>query len=461
MNPILLIDFGSTYTKTTVVDPKERSVLANAQSFTTVDTDIGHGLSRALSKLNAAPEDFSEVYACSSAAGGLRMMVSGLMPELTSKAAQMAALGAGAKVIHNFSHELTREDLQTIEEAEPDIFLLCGGTDGGNRRCIETNAKQLSTVQKRFPILYAGNRQAKDACAAYLKDKEVIYCANVLPALDVIRIDEVQEAIRTLFQERIVQGKGLSRMNTILSRIAMPTPSAVQKGLELLSKGTKEQKGIGELIGIDLGGATTDVYSMTEGRPQADHILLKSLPEPYSKRTVEGDLGMRYSVEGIVDAAGFSHLSESAGIPEEQLTKMLQDLSDEKSMLPSDPAWEALDFALAKHAVSTAVRRHAGRLEEVYTPHGRQYLQTGKDLRQVRTVVLTGGALLNTDREQELIADCLYKESDPFTLLPEKVRILKDSRYILSAAGVLSMHDPDAAFEILTKELTDVRDGKS
>lgn len=456
MYPILLIDFGSTFTKITAVDLEQKKLLGTAQSFTTVETDIRHGLENALDLLGKKIEDYKELYACSSAAGGLRMAVSGLMPELTSKAAHMAALGAGAKVIRNFSHELTREDIQSLEEIHPDILLLCGGTDGGNRRCIEHNAAAIAAMENRFPIIYAGNRSALDTCRDLLQEREVYYCKNVLPSLDVIQIEEVQQVIRDLFQQKIVQGKGLSEVNALLDRIAMPTPGAVQKSLELLSRGTDSTGGLGELVGIDIGGATTDVYSMAEGLPQDSNVLFRSLPEPYSKRTVEGDIGMRYSIGGIVDEAGYERLSENSGLPVSKITEMLAYLHREKGKLPEDDEWNALDFALAKEAITTAVRRHAGRLEEVYTPHGLQYLQTGKDLRNVENIVLTGGALLHTAQLKRMISGCLHSEREPLVLLPKRARIFLDRQYILSAMGVLSEHYPDVALTILKKELTDV-----
>lgn len=461
MYPVLLFDFGSTYTKVTAVDVDAPAILQTAQSFTTVETDIGAGLDLALSRMGAHPDDFREMYACSSAAGGLRMVVSGLMPELTSKAAHMAALGAGAKVVRSFSHELTAADLQEIMVLQPDIFLLCGGTDGGNRRCIEENAKALAGMDFDFPVIYAGNRSARDVCSGFLREKTVHYCENVLPTLDTIRIDEVQAVIREIFQQRIVQGKGLSRINELLDRIAMPTPFAVQKALELLAKGTGSVPGLGELAGIDIGGATTDVYSMADGLPEHTSVLTKSLPEPWSKRTVEGDIGMRYSLDGVVEEAGYRQLAEFSGLPVEKVTAMLRSLQEEKSLLPADRDWKALDFALAKTAVTTAMHRHAGCLEEVYTPQGKQYIQTGKDLRSVTHLVLTGGALLHTDHVHRMVSGCLYSERNPHRLLPREVTVHLDQKYILSAIGVLSEHYPDAALTILKKELSNAGNTKS
>ena len=162
MKPILLIDFGSTYTKLTAVDVEEEKILGTAASYTTVQTDINDGLQKGLKLLEekTGKLDFEKTYACSSAAGGLRMVASGLVPELTSEAAKLASLGAGAKIVGLYSYQMTEEDIDEIAQLQPDIFLLVGGTDGGNTACIEHNARMLATMQPKFPIVIAGNRNS-------------------------------------------------------------------------------------------------------------------------------------------------------------------------------------------------------------------------------------------------------------------------------------------------------------
>ena len=153
MRPILLIDFGSTYTKVTAVDVDAPALLGTASSYTTVQTDVGEGLARAVAQLEeqTGKLDYAERYACSSAAGGLRMVTCGLVPELTAEAAKQASLGAGAKVVGVYSYQLTEDDLDEIAAARPDIVLLTGGTDGGNRDCILHNAEMLAGVPGDFP----------------------------------------------------------------------------------------------------------------------------------------------------------------------------------------------------------------------------------------------------------------------------------------------------------------------
>ena len=153
MKPVLLIDFGSTYTKVTAADIDSPRLLGTANSYTTVQTDINDGLADALIRLEkkTGKLDFCARYACSSAAGGLRMLASGLVPELTAEAAKTASLGAGAKVLKTYSFKLTEDDEEEIRRLDPDIFLLVGGTDGGNTDCITHNARVLARIGGTYP----------------------------------------------------------------------------------------------------------------------------------------------------------------------------------------------------------------------------------------------------------------------------------------------------------------------
>lgn len=455
MRPVLLIDFGSTYTKVTAVDLQSARLLGTAASFTTVETDVGDGLQNALYELEkrAGKLDFLHRYACSSAAGGLRMVTSGLVPSLTAEAARTASLGAGAKVVGVYSYQLTEEDIEEIDSLRPDIFLLTGGVDGGNRDSIIHNARMLATCGGSFPILIAGNRTAAAQCEKLLAGRETFRCPNVMPRLGELNIGPVQEKIRELFLHRIIQAKGLSKAGELISGILMPTPSAMLAAMELLAKGTGTGQGLGELVAVDLGGATTDVYSIASGLPQNDNTVLKGLQEPYSKRTVEGDIGMRYSVTGILEAVGAARLAQLSGLEPEAVEALVKQISAAPGTLPDTPQLTALDEALACAAIETAVTRHAGRIEEVYTPMGLAYAQTGKDLTRVETLVLTGGAIIHNRRAGEIAAHALYSPAQPDSLKPRAADIYVDRPYILAAMGLLGQYHPETALSIMKAEL--------
>ena len=456
MKPVLLIDFGSTYTKLTAVDVEAESILGTAAAYTTVETDVGEGLNHALAQLEAQTGklDFSQCYACSSAAGGLRMVASGLVPELTSEAAKLASLGAGAKIVGLYSFQLTQDDLEDIQDAKPDIFLLVGGTDGGNSECILHNAAMLATLEPDFPVVIAGNRTAARQCQRILEKFETYVCPNVMPKFGVLNIEPTQKQIREIFLHRIIQAKGLSKAAELLSDILMPTPSAVLMAMELLAQGCEGEGGIGDLVAVDVGGATTDVYSMADGMPEAMNTVYKGLPEPYSKRTVEGDIGMRYSVHGIVEAAGLNRVSQLAQLPPRRVQELVDDLRRHTDSLPDgNPELEALDHALASLAIEVAVSRHAGTMEETYTMMGQTFVQTGKDLTRVKQIVVTGGSLIHTKDTAAIARHALWSSAQPMSLRPKTAGIWVDRRYILAAMGLLSAHYPQTALRIMKKEL--------
>ena len=215
MKPVLLIDFGSTYTKLTAVDVEAETLLGTAASYTTIETDIGDGLRNGLKLLGekTGKLDFVETYACSSAAGGLRMVSSGLVPELTSEAAKLASLGAGAKVVGLYSFQMTEEDMEEIQELKPDIFLLVGGTDGGNTACIEHNAQMLASISPKFPIVIAGNRNSARTyvCTYYTTHQFASQFANtVLPEKGAILYIFIKQSVR---KSRKAEKQGLIKIN--------------------------------------------------------------------------------------------------------------------------------------------------------------------------------------------------------------------------------------------------------
>ena len=456
MKNILLIDFGSTYTKLTAVDVENEVILGTAASFTTIETDINDGLTNGMKILEEklGKLEYEACYACSSAAGGLRMVTSGLVPELTGEAAKLASLGAGAKVVGIHAFQLTEDDVDDIKKLNPDIFLLVGGTDGGNTECIIHNAKMIAGMKPDFPIVIAGNRNAARECERILAGFETHVCPNVMPKFGKLEIEPTQKKIREIFLNRIIQAKGLSKAAELLSDIMMPTPAAVLQAMELLSKGTENEHGIGDLVAVDVGGATTDVYSIADGMPEHMNTVYKGLPEPYAKRTVEGDIGMRYSIQGIVDVATPRRIAELSGLSEDRAIELVEYLKQNKDKTPDgDQELVALDYALASSAIEEAVRRHAGTIYETYTMMGQTFVQEGKNLTKVKEIVVTGGSLIHTEKTAEIASHALYSPSHPDSLRPRQANVWVDRTYILAAMGLLSSYYPDVALRIMKKEL--------
>jgi uncharacterized protein (TIGR01319 family) len=383
------------------------------------------------------------------------MLVSGLVEKLTAEAARQAALGAGAKVLKVYSRQLTEADASEIAAIQPDIFLLTGGTDGGDELNILANAKMLSKLDLKCPILVAGNRSVAPECQKILANngKEAIVCPNVMPKLGTLNIQPVQEEIRSLFLKRIIEAKGLSHIENLLTGIMMPTPVAVLKGLKLLSQGHGKEAGIGDLMAVDLGGATCDVYSIAKGDPLSINTILKGLPEPFAKRTVEGDIGMRINAHGIAAKDGLERLVEMCGIPSDQLNVMIDQLSENISQLPESEEQKRLDQALASLALETATIRHAGSVEETYTPAGLMYIQEGKDLREVDQMIFIGGTLVRGEGLEAAAEYCKYSSRYPASLRPKQFRTCSDKKYILSAMGLIAEDHPLEALRIMKKEI--------
>ncbi|MEO8848558.1 MAG: methylaspartate mutase accessory protein GlmL [Casimicrobiaceae bacterium] len=466
MSLALLIDFGSTYTKLRALDLSTHRVAASAQAPSTVTTDVNVGLDTALAALSrtlGGMPRFAHRLACSSAAGGLKMVTVGLVRELTAEAARQAALGAGARLVGSFAYRLTAGDVARIIEHAPDILLLCGGTDGGNTTVVLHNAKALAASSLQCPVIVACNREAVDEAVAMISasGKSAIATANVLPGLDVIDTEPARAAIRDIFMRRIVAAKGIERASARFDEVLMPTPAAVLEGARLLADGLPQREGYGPLVVVDPGGATTDVHSIGSGEPTQPGIIRYGLAEPYAKRTVEGDLGMRHNATGIAAAAGTAAIAADSGLAADATDAALATLHAEVDRLPRDDADARLDTALVSAAIRIAMARHAGTCETVYTSQGPVGLQRGKDLSDVKLIIGTGGALAHARDPASILAVATACTDEPQSLRPKAPRLAIDREYLLYAAGLLVGVAPEAAFDIASAHLAYFEQGAS
>lgn len=455
MKTALLIDFGSTYTKLRAFDLDGAAVIGTAQGPSTVTTDVTIGMQLALehlkSRIGTLPK-FTYRLASSSAAGGLRIVAIGLVRELTLEAARRAALGAGAKIVGSFAQKINSADLARLVEMSPDIVLLSGGTDGGDSATVIHNARVLGKSDLSCPIIFAGNRSALDDVAAILEGKLFIPTENVMPELNVLNTEPVREVIRRVFIDRIVHAKGIDRAQALFDSVLMPTPSAVMEAARLLADGHGDSPGLGDLIVLDPGGATTDVHSVSLGTPSNPSVVMRGLPEPRVKRTVEGDLGMRHNAAVIVDVVGIDTIAKDAGIGVADLKNMLHRFSSNAELLPQTNQDQRLDDTLAEHALRLSIARHCGKTEIVYTANGPVTAQEGKDLTQVKTLIGTGGVIAHNPLATSLLKKASASRT-PGSLQPEQPRVLIDRHYILYACGLLSSSDPAAALQICKANL--------
>lgn len=463
----LTIDFGSTYTKLTAIDLENESILATAKAITTVESDIMLGFDEAFAKLeNVISEkmDRNEVKfvtktACSSAAGGLKMIAIGLVPELTADAAKKAALGAGARILKTYAYELNHHELEEIKNSNLDIILLAGGTDGGNSECIIHNAKMIAEFKLNIPVIVAGNKSAVDEIEKIFDAANIYYktTENVMPILNKLNVEPARESIRQVFMSKIVEAKGMKRAEEFTNGILMPTPAAVLKAAEVLSKGTDEEDGIGDIIIIDIGGATTDVHSIAKGEPTKPAVILKGLEEPISKRTVEGDLGMRYSAVALLEASGSKKIKHY--LREEYKELDIKGLCKKRyeniKMVPQTEEDIIFDEAMAMTATELAMERHCGVLECVYTPLGTMFNQIGKDLLETPCVIGTGGVIIHSENPGGILKAGNFNPENPVHLKPMAPKFLVDRTYILSAMGLLAQDYPNMAVRIMKKYLVE------
>ncbi len=477
---MLLYDLGSTFTKVAAVDVEAGCLVAWAKAASTVATDITEGLEAALCEAERqggfVRSQARLRLASSSAAGGLRLVAVGLVPELTGEAARRAALGAGARVVGTFSFEMTAGEIRGLEDLDPDIVLLAGGTDGGNKTVLVHNARRLAGAHIHAPIVVAGNKVVADDAADLLRaaGKEVWIAQNVLPSVGVLNVDPARQAIREVFIRRIVHAKGFDQACQYVEGILMPTPTAVLAAAELLASGATrlrsdveasraEGTGLSGVLVVDVGGATTDVHSVGKGEPSLPGLVPKGLPEPVSKRTVEGDLGVRWNARSILETVGVEAVTAAmaavlpspaaAADPARDVAEAVSRLSRCPSTVPAD-AWEvALDYALASSAVDLAVSRHAGQVDEVFTLNGKVSVLYGKDLSQFAIVVGTGGPLVSNPFHADISRAATWDARRPHILKPRRPRLMVDRHYVMFAAGLLAERDRAAAWRLLTSSL--------
>lgn len=468
MRCYLTIDFGSTYTKLTAIDIEGERILATSKAITTIEDDIMIGFDNAYKTLTDVIEkeisidkiEFETKIACSSAAGGLKMVAIGLVPDLTAEAAKKAALGAGARVLKTYSYELNSKEIDEIKNMDIDIILLAGGTDGGNRDCILHNAKLLKESDVKIPVVVAGNKATFDLIEEMFKDSKMDYyiAENVMPQLNKLNVESAREKIREVFMSKIVEAKGMKNAENFINGILMPTPAAVLKAAEILSNGTDDEDGIGDLIIVDIGGATTDIHSIGDGEPTKVGVILKGLEEPFSKRTVEGDLGMRYSAISLLEASGTKKVRRYLNDIEKvvDIKSLCNNRFNNIKMVPTTKEDIEFDEAMAKVATELSMTRHCGYLECVYTPMGTMYNQIGKDLLNTPYIIGTGGVIVHSNNPRAILDAGKFNKEEPIHLKPENPKYMIDKSYILSSMGLLSEINPNLAVKIMKKYLIEV-----
>lgn len=438
-------DVGSTFTKVAVVDLADGALVATAAHPTTVATDVLHGLDAAVAAATARLGTAStEWYVCSSAGGGLRLAVVGYEELVTAEAGHRVGLSAGARVVHVAAGRLDGPGLSALRAAGPDVVLLVGGTDGGDAEVLTHNAARLARARFRVPVVVAGNADARDEVEATLSGARVPVTVtdNVLPRIGVLAPQPARTAIREVFLRHVIGGKRLSRGPRFAGLVRGATPDVVLAAVELLADHTA-----GDLVVVDVGGATTDVYSaLTPDGEREAGPRREVAGTLWRARTVEGDLGMRWSAPGVLAAAAKERLL--TGAERDALGAGAAVRAADPGFVAGGAEERAVDQRIATLAATVALRRHA-RGES-----GRAGARGGRDLRDVRVVIGSGGVLRHAPPgEGVAVLDAALADHAGGWPLPRAARTVVDIDYVLAAGGLLAATHPDVALALLRDRL--------
>ncbi|MCL4294621.1 MAG: glutamate mutase L [Anaerolineae bacterium] len=516
----LVVDFGSTFTKIGLFDAATEEF--ELRYVPTTPDDIRVGLADGLGvlpecrergdwqPLEAAMNRYDVKLPCSSAKGGLKMVTVSLVKDESGFAADLAALTAGAKLLNSYAGKLTPDQARRIYEADqPEIILLSGGVDNGgdtetqlhNTRLLAEQARYAGYTKYGVPVIYAGNQDCRAEIERIFQENQVDIrlTQNVMPEVNTFRIEVVNEVIRELFQTVIIRGKGFDVVEEYMSEKFIPTPRAAFRGINLLARGYGDQPGLGSIMALDIGGATTDFYSNVLDNPlyvypgddrtkRLKRTILKTPNTPLAYRRVEGKFGLSYNAENIKEIPRFQR-----GAIARDLNRFLSEKFFNVSLDPADPfsefvsptswgltvdldgylSWVSahpLDMPatrlenaarsfLAKEIMAITTKRNAGYVEETET----YFMQYGVNFfNQPVTTLLIGGTIYHKMKsgDRELLKDlslitqgALYNPRESGVLRPNG-RVLLDASYLVSILGGLyGRIDPKRALRVMRREL--------
>lgn len=446
---VLVAEIGSTTTLVNAfnIHGKSPRFIGRGVANTTVHTNVLEGLQLAVEDLSnglgVEEVTYDEMFASSSAAGGLRMTVHGLVYEMTVRASKEAALNAGANIHLVTANKITERELEKIKKVSPNIILVAGGTDYGERDTALYNMEQVLNLGLDVPVIYAGNVENQEEISEMFKDASKLHLLkmveNVYPRVDYLNILPLRKAIYQTFEEHIIHAKGMNHIKDMVNASIMPTPGSVMESTLIL------RENMGNIITIDVGGATTDIHSVSN--PSDDYAEYLE-GEPLLKRSVEGDLGVFINHLNVIDLFQQEELLNTLQLTQGEFDNLLSNYT----YIPETEKQFKLVYELTKKCVTHGLDRHIGDLRRVFTTSGQKIIPEGKDCTQVEHIVLTGGALINLKNTEEIVRD--YISKSPTKLVPNKnVQIYKDHDYIMASVGVLSLKYPEIAVKLLKQSL--------
>ncbi|MEO1999502.1 MAG: glutamate mutase L [Planctomycetaceae bacterium] len=475
INVILATDCGSTTTKAILIEKVdgEYRQTYRGEAPTTVEepaADVTMGVVNAVTEVAelagrrliddqgevirpASAGQGCDIYiSTSSAGGGLQMMVAGVVREMTAASAKRAALGAGAIVMDTIAtndKRLPHEQIQRIRELRPDMILISGGTDGGTTTHVVQIAELVAPARPqprfggeyRMPVIYAGNIDARDAIESTFDESvELSLVDNLRPTMERENLGPARDMIHDLFLEHVMaHAPGYDKLISWTDAPIMPTPGAVGNILQQIAN----QRGV-NAVGVDIGGATTDVFSVFDGT---------------FNRTVSANLGMSYSISNVCAEATLPRILQwvPVDMDERELRNRVKNKMIRPTTIPQTPESLMFEQAVAREALRLAYEQH------------KDFATTLKGVQQQRTVgdtfsqeiggqtivnnmaldllVASGGVLSHAPRMAQTAAMLV----DAFQ--PEGITTLaKDSIFMMPHLGVLFQVHPEAAVHVFERD---------
>ena len=476
---ILATDCGSTTTKAILIEKRgeEYQLIVRGEAPTTVEApveDVTAGVINAVTEveelagrkllndgviLKPQREDEGvDIYiSTSSAGGGLQMMVAGVVRNLTAESAERAALGAGAivmDVIASNDKRLPHEKIERIRHLRPDMLLLSGGIDGGTTSHVVELAEIIAAARPRprlgiayeLPLIYAGNRDARESITERLQGVMALEIVdNLRPVLERENLMPTRHKIQDQFLEHVMaHAPGYRKLIDWTDAPIMPTPGAVGEIIQTVS----EQQDI-EVVGVDIGGATTDVFSVFKNREG----------EPIFNRTVSANLGMSYSVSNVLAEAGLENVLRWVpfDIEVSDLRNRIKNKMIRPTTIPQTLQELILEQAIAREALRLAFEQHKQLAVELRGVQQQRTIseafdqaesgQTLVDMLSLDMLVGSGGVLSHAPRRQQ----AMLMMTDAFQ--PEGITHLAvDSIFMMPQLGVLAQVNPEAATHVFERD---------
>ena len=476
---ILATDCGSTTTKAILIEKRgeEYQLIVRGEAPTTVEApveDVTAGVINAITEVEELagrklldngvilkPQRGGEgvdIYiSTSSAGGGLQMMVAGVVRNLTGESAERAALGAGAivmDVIASNDKRLPHEKIERIRHLRPDMLLLSGGIDGGTTSHVVELAEIIAAARPRprlgiayeLPLIYAGNIEARESITERLQDVMALEIVdNLRPVLERENLMPTRHKIQDQFLEHVMaHAPGYRKLIDWTDAPIMPTPGAVGEIIQTVSA----QQDI-EVVGVDIGGATTDVFSVFKNKEG----------EPIFNRTVSANLGMSYSVSNVLVEAGLENVLRWVPFDIEvgDLRNRVKNKMIRPTTIPQTLQELILEQAIAREALRLAFEQHKQLAVELRGVQQQRTIseafdqaesgQTLVDMLSLDMLVGSGGVLSHAPRRQQAMLMMI----DAFQ--PEGITHLTvDSIFMMPQLGVLAQVNPEAATQVFERD---------